>query len=87
MTTYEDVHTGDVVFGHEEQPWGVQRIEREPTVAVTLVRHGQTVTGYPPPGTPVTVLTVAGVEPEKQAFELLALAGLNPQVISEVWEG
>lgn len=88
MTTYEDVEPGCVVLGHDGESWGVSRIVREPQFAVTLVRFGRTVTGYPPSGTPVTVLSW----PERDPAEVAAVAALSEafgpmDLIEQRWEG
>lgn len=71
MTTYEQVHAGDIVLGHDGELWGVAGIDRAPKLAVTLVRHGHSVTGYPPPGTPITVVQAADVRAEAWAADVL----------------
>jgi hypothetical protein len=75
---YERVLTGDIVLGHDGELWGVAGIQHAPQLAVTLTRYGTTVTGYPPAGTPVTVVQPAGV----QAF---IDAGLAPEFLGEMW--
>lgn len=86
MTTYEEVHAGAVILGYDGAPWGVEAIEHEPVLAVTLFRHGQRLTGYPPPGTEVTVIVPAEVTAEWIAAELLARAFGHVELISERWE-
>lgn len=87
MDTYETVHGGDIVLGHDGELWGVERIEHEPRIAVTLVKGSQRVTGYPPPGTPITVVQRADVSAEHDAAAVLLAAGLGPlHIISERWE-
>lgn len=78
MAGYEQVLPGDVVLGHDGELWGVEDIQRVPQLAVILVRYGRRLTGYPPAGTPVTVVQPAGV----QAF---IDAGLGPEILGEVW--
>lgn len=82
MDTYETVHTGDVVLGHDGQEWGVAAIGGG---AVTLTRFGQTVTGYPPPRTPVTVLSRADTIEEARAYAALAASFRDVEVLGEVW--
>lgn len=85
MTTYENVHAGDVVLGYDGELWGVQHIAHEPELAVVLVKHGARVAGRPPAGTPVTIVERADVERERRAVE--ALLALGPvEIISERWE-
>ncbi len=85
MTTYEEVHTGAVVLGHDGDLWGVEHIEREPQLAVTLVKNGQRVTGYPPAGTPITVVKPADIEAERQAADVLLAAGFDVGIVREHW--
>lgn len=82
MDTYETVHTGDVVLGHDGQEWGVAAIGGG---AVTLTRFGETVTGYPPSGTPVTVLSRADTIEEARAYAALAASFGDVEVLGEVW--
>lgn len=82
MDTYETVHTGDVVLGHDGQEWGVAAIGGG---AVTLTRFGQMVTGYPPSGTPVTVLSRADTIEEARAYAALAASFGDVEVLGEVW--
>lgn len=84
MDTYESVHVGDIVLGHDGQEWGVAAIWRKP-LSVTLTRYGQTVTGYPPAGTPVTVLSRADTIEEARAYEVLAASFGEVEVLGEVW--
>ena len=83
MATYEQVHAGDIVLGHDGELWGVEGISHVPQLAVTLVRHGQRVTGYPPPGTGVTVVSAADVAAEARAVQTFIDAGLGVDLISE----
>lgn len=82
MDTYETVHTGDVVLGHDGQEWGVVAIGGG---AVTLTRYGQTVIGYPPADTPVTVLSRADTIEEARAYAALAASFGDVEVLGEVW--
>jgi hypothetical protein len=87
--TWESVHTGDVVLGHDGQTYGVVDIQfddpRGPIVL--LYRHGQTVgPAQPPPGTPITVIKRADTTMEAQAFSVLQAAELTPQVIRETMQ-
>lgn len=88
MTTYEDVHAGAVIVGHDSNLWGVESIDHRSGVpAVTLVRHGRRITGWPPSGTPVTVAQPADVSAEAAAAQCLMDAGLGPvNVLWERWE-
>jgi hypothetical protein len=88
MATYEDVHSGDVVLGHDGEVWGVERIAHVPHLAVTLIRDGgvHRITGYPPPGTEVTVLQRADVSAEARAAQMFIDAGIGVEVVSEGWE-
>lgn len=85
MTTYEQVHAGATVLGHDGDVWGVEVIDHGPPLAVTLVKDGghTRVTGYPPPGTPVTVVTPADVRAEERAAQMFIDAGLGVEVVSE----
>lgn len=87
MPTFEEVHAGDVVLGHDNELWGVAAIDRSPQLAVTLVRHGRHITGRPPAGTFVTIVTPADVTGEASVAQMLMDAGLGPiEIISERWE-
>lgn len=87
MTTYEDVHAGDLVLGHDGELWGVAAIARSPQLAVELVRHGLTLTGYPPAGTAVTVVARSDVSAEAAAAQMFIDRGIAPiEIISERWE-
>lgn len=86
MDTYETVHAGDVVLGADGQEWGVVAISRiGGQLAVALTRFGQTVTGYPPTGTPVTVLSRADTIEEARAYEVLRTSFGDVEVLGEVW--
>lgn len=86
MDTYETLHAGDVILGHDGQKWGVVAISRlGGQLAVALTRYGQTVTGYPPAGTPVTVLSRADTIEEARAYEVLAASFGDVEVLGEVW--
>lgn len=85
MTTYEDVHTGDHVLGHDGAVWGVQEIAHAPALRVVLVRPGHRVQGWPPAGTSVTIVERADTSAEMSAFAALAAAGLAPELLGEVW--
>lgn len=84
--TYDDVHAGDLVLGHDGEVWGVANITRAPRLAVTLVRHSHRVTGYPPAGTAVTIVGQSDVTAEFAAAAILIGAGLDIEIISETWQ-
>lgn len=85
-----DARPGDVVRGADGHDWGVLEITREPRLSVTLVRPGRDpVTGYPPAGTPVTIVARADVPAgtDVEIAALNALAALGPvHLIREAWE-
>lgn len=86
MDTYETLHAGDVILGADGQEWGVVAISHiGGQVAVALTRHGRTVTGYPPGGTPVTVLSRADTIEEARAYEVLAASFGEVTVMEETW--
>lgn len=85
MDTYETVHAGDVILGHDGQEWGVAQVWREPQLTVILKRFEQEVTGYPPAGTPVTVLSRADTIEEARAYEVLRASFGDVEVLGEVW--
>jgi hypothetical protein len=87
MSGYEQVHAGDIVLGHDGELWGVAGIDREPQLTVTLVRHGRRIVGYPPPGTPVTVVNPAGTEAEAAVAQVLIDAGFAIEIVGERWDG
>lgn len=84
--TYEQLHAGAIVLGGDGKPWGVEQILFQPTLAVTLVRLGERVTGYPPPGTPVTVIDPADMRAEEWAAQVLIDAFGPVELIGERWE-
>lgn len=87
MDTWDTVHAGDVVLGHDQLEYGVVGIDPSPFgPVVTLTRYGQQQTAQPPPGTPITVISRADVTAEARAFAILAGASLNPQVIRETYQ-
>lgn len=87
MTTWDDVHAGSVVLGHDGLVYGVAHVERDLPggPGIVLVRHGQRLQAQPPPGTPITVVQAADVSEEARAFAVLAQAGLGPEVVREIW--
>lgn len=87
MTTYEDVHGGDHVLGHDGEIWGVAEIGHSPALRVVLVRLGHRVQGWPPAGTPVTILQRQDMSAEARAFEALAGGGLVPELLGERYAG
>lgn len=86
MTTYEQLHAGDIVHGADGGgPWGVAGIQHAPGLAVALVRGGQQVIGYPAAGTEVEVVHQSDVSAEFVACEILG-AGLGPiEIVRETW--
>lgn len=88
MTTWEDVHAGSVVLGHDGLTYGVEHVEHglPGGPGITLTRYGQRVSAQPPPGTPITVVEAADTTEEARAFAALAEAGLDPQIIRETWQ-
>jgi hypothetical protein len=85
VTTYEDVHAGDTVLGHDNDVWGVEVIDHGPPLVVTLVKdEGRTrVTGRPPAGTPVTVVSRSDIRPEIAAAQVLVDAGFTLEILGE----
>lgn len=83
--TYEEVHAGDHVLGHDGEVWGVAEIDHVPALRVVLVRPGHRVQGWPPAGTAVTIVARAGTENEFRAFEVFAGSGLDVELIGERW--
>jgi hypothetical protein len=83
MAIYEQVHAGDIVLGHDGDLWGVKEITHVPQIAVTLVKNGLIVTGYPPAGTPVTVVSPADLSAEFEAAQMFIDAGLGVEVVHE----
>lgn len=87
QATWDVVHAGEVVRGHDGNDWGVETIDqRGGLLGVTLVRHGQRITGWPTPDTPILVVQRCDTIAEAQAWQALAAAGLAPEVIHESWE-
>lgn len=87
MATYEQVHAGDTVLGHDNDVWGVEAIDHGPPLVVTLVKNeGLTrMVGYPPAGTPVIVVQPSDVSAEARAAQMLVDAGLGVEIVAEVW--
>jgi hypothetical protein len=87
VSTYEEVHAGDLVLGHDREVWGVETIAHVPRLAVTLVKdEGRVrVTGYPPAGTEVAIVQRADVSAEYAAAGTLIAAGLDVALVSERW--
>lgn len=85
--TYESVHAGDHVLGHDGAVWGVAEIDHAPALRVVLVRPGYRVQGWPPAGTQVTIVQRADVSGEFAACELFAAGGLDVELIGERWHG
>jgi hypothetical protein len=83
MASYEQVHAGDIVLGHDGELWGVEAIDHAPQLAVTLVKHGHRVVGYPPAGTPVTVVAPADKAAEFRAAQMFIDAGFDIEIVSE----
>lgn len=86
MATYDEVHAGDHVLGHDGDLWGVEVIEHGPRLAVTLIKPGHRVTGYPPAGTQVTIVHRSDVSAEGAAWGVFAAAGFGVEVLGERWE-
>lgn len=85
--TWDTVHAGDIVLGHDRNVWGVASVAPHPAgPVVTLVRHGERITAQPPTGTPITVVERADLTDEARAFEALSAAGLNPEILWESYE-
>lgn len=82
---YEDAHAGDLVLGHDNEVWGVAEIDHAPALRVVLVRPGYRVQGWPPAGTPVTIVQRADIGAEFAAAQVLVNAGFVPELLSEVW--
>lgn len=86
MASYDEVHAGDHVLGHDGDLWGVEAIEHGPRLAVTLVKPGHRVTGYPPPGTQVTIVYRSDMSAELVAAQALIDGGLNIEIVSERYQ-
>lgn len=87
MATFEDVHAGDVVLGHDGELWGALAVECEPQLAVTLVRHEQTLVARPPAGTAVVIVDEVDLSAETRAWKILTAAGMGPvEIIAEYVE-
>jgi hypothetical protein len=87
--TWEQVHVGDLVEGHDRLTYWVSEIilgdPRGPSV--TIVRDGvATGPAQPAPGTPIFVVWRADTSAEAGAFAVLQQAGLDPAVIRESYE-
>lgn len=86
MSTWDDVHAGAIVLGHDGLSYGVEEISHDSPYGpvIVLTRHGVRVgPAQPPPGTPITILENPAMPAEAAAFAVLAEAGLGPQLIRE----
>lgn len=87
MSTWEDVHAGAIVGGHDGLLYGVLSIDHTHASGpiVTLTRYG-VVTGpaQPPPGTPIAIISQPDLTAEGYAFEVLAAGGLQPELLGEM---
>lgn len=84
MPTFEQVHAGDHVLGHDGDVWGIAETIPDP-LCVTLVKPGSRLVARPPSGTEVIVLHAQDVSAEQAAWGVLAAAGLAPQILGERW--
>ncbi len=86
-TTWDTVHAGDIVHGHDGNLWGVATVAPHPAgPEVTLTRHGERMTARPPAGTPITVYERADLTPEATAYATLAAAFGPVDVLWESYE-
>lgn len=85
MDTYETLHAGDLVYGHDGEVWGVAGIVHVPRLAVTLVREGNSVVGFPPAGTPVQVYSRSDVSGEFAAAAALIQGLGSVELLGETW--
>lgn len=91
MATYDaDARPGDIIRGGDGNVWGIAEMDRESPrgFAVTIVRPGYRVTGWPPPGTRVEILQRAEVPhgADAEVAALHALAAFGPvSLIRETW--
>lgn len=83
--TWNDVHAGDIVRGHDGQLYGVASIERgDPCgMRVTLRRNGVPTTAQPLPTDPITIHAATDITLEAVAWQTLHDAGLGPEIIGE----
>lgn len=90
-STYGALHAGDIVLGADANEWGVAYVGRprrasKHRLEVELVRHGESVTGYPASGERVDVVHRADTSAEHAAAGHLLDAGLQVELIGETWE-
>jgi hypothetical protein len=86
VTSWGELHAGDVVVGVDGGLWGVERV-RPLDPSVTLVKHGERVTGrLTDPAAPVNVVHEEDTSAEKAAWGVFSAAGLAPEVLEESWE-
>lgn len=86
MTTWGELHAGDVVLGWDNQPWGVARRRYDPTFGITLVKHERIVVGYPREADEVSVIQQCDTTAEAEAWIVLHETGFSVEVIEESWE-
>lgn len=86
MSTWEEVHAGDIVRGPDDLLYGVAWIEQDAARGprLQLRRNGELLApAQLAPGTNVTIHASTGVALEAEAWQVLADAGFGPQVLGE----
>jgi len=92
VTTYGELHAGDIVVGYDGEAWGVERVaalrpQGERVVRpMTLIKSGERVAGLPAADEPVNVVHQEDTSAEAAAWGVFAYAGLVPEVLEETWE-
>jgi hypothetical protein len=84
--TWEQVHAGDIVRGHDGNNWGVVSVTFGDPAGPVIVLHrlGTTVgPAQPGPGTRITIVERANTRDEAAAFAVLQAAGFGPEVLHE----
>lgn len=93
MSTYEHVHTGDVVLGQDPERalWRVVSIDHGTPqgsgYALARIPDGAVVVGYPPAGTEVVIIERADTSAEEAAAAALIGAGIHIEILGERWDG
>lgn len=85
--TWDGVHAGDIVRGHDGKLYGVAAIERgHPAgVSITIRRNGEFSSMQVPAGVPIEITARADMSAEAVAWQVLQDAGFGPEIIGETY--
>lgn len=86
-STWNDVHAGDIVLGHDCNHWGVTSRGVAPGgVEIEIVRHGERLASIVPHGTPITVVSCDESHAPPPAVALLMAAFPGTEIIRESYQ-